>query len=162
MWLARVASLYVNGVRLVDEVRPALTVGGDALQEAPGFFTHSLDMPGIVDVLGGRFQAVDFGQDSLVILFDLLHGVGQPRSDFHDLAQKALGALTLQYMTLKGLVQHLNASDRLRRPTSWVPTGRPGQRVFKIQARLLDTEAMLAGSLERFLSTRLVIGHNKQ
>ena len=128
----------------------------------PGFFADFLDVPAIVGVLAGGFQAVDFGQESQVILFDLLHGVGQPRSDLHDLAQKTLGALALPYMMLEGLDQLVKAGGRLRRPTSWVPTGRAGQRVFEIQTRLLDPAAMLAGSLELFLSTRLVLGHSKR
>ena len=97
-----------------------------------------------------------------MILFDLLHGVGQPRSDLHDLAQKTFWALALQYMMLEGLDQLVKAGGRVGRPSSWVPAGRAGQRVFEIHARLLDTVAMLAGSLERFLSTRLVIGHIKR
>jgi hypothetical protein len=136
-----------------------LTVSGDALQEAQGFLAHFSDVTGIVDVLAGRFQAVDFGEERLVIQFDLLHGVGQPRSDLHDLAQETLWALALQYMMPECLDQLVKTGGRVRRPSSWVTAGRPGERVFDIHARLLDTVAMLAGSLERFVPRRLVIGH---
>ena len=159
--LARLTSLYVDRVRLVDQVRPALTVGGDALQEAQGSLAHFVDVTCIVDVLGGRFQAIDFGQESPVILFDPLHSVGQPGSGLYDLRQKTLRPLALAYMMLECLVQLLKADGRIGRPSSWVQAGRPGQRLIEIHARLLDTTAMLAGSLERFLSKCRVIGHIK-
>ncbi len=136
-------------------------MGGDALQEAQRSFADFVDLTGILDVLGGRFQAVDFGEKSPMILYDLLHSVGQPGSGLYDLRQKTLRPLALEYMMLECLVQLAKADGRISRPSSWVQAGRPGQRVVEIHARLLDTTAMLAGSLERFLSKRLVIGHIK-
>ncbi len=136
-------------------------MGGDALQEAQGFLADFVDVTGIVDVLGGRFQTVDFGEEGPVILCDPLDSVGQPRSGLHDLAQKTLRPLALQYMMLECLVQLVKAGGRIGRPSSWVQAGRAGQRVVKIHARLLDTAAMLPGSLERFLSRHLIIGHIK-
>ena len=131
------------------------------MQEAQGFFAYLVDVTGIVDVLSGRFQAVDFGEDIPVILFDPLHGVGQPRSGLCDLTQKTLRPLALHYMMLECLVQLVKAGGRIGRPPSWVQAGRACQRVVEIHARLSDTAAMLAGSLERFLPRRLIVAHIK-
>jgi hypothetical protein len=60
------------------------------------------------------------------------------------------------------LDQLVKAGSRVSRPFSRLQTGRARQRVFEIHARLLDPLAMLAGSLESFLSTRLVIGHTER